>query len=584
MKTANSTLSILGLLLLSVTIMTGCQGCDEDLIEVRSRMTLDPLEVELNPVPVAADTLILFEVGNPSSISINMKNVSLSADSDPAFEIMAQPESVSPRGKETIQVKVRPMLPTTIEATLIVESNADQDPILEAHIKVTSLDMGLPDIEVDPESVVFAEVATLDVARAQVTITNVGARDLLLDGMNITWSRINTPPPPTSSQNDGGLSGETTDDAGNAIEPTTQDGGQTTSTATSGADAGASTPDTTEDNGSETALADAGMVANGDETPPFRLLTSVPSAWPLPAGQSLTVDLAFSPEHAASYLGELNIHSNDPDEAIVTVPLSGQGYACPVAVAQFLDPEDIDGLEPLDTIRLDGTDSYAQTAGGTISEYEWRLTQRPVGSTAIPIPTSARAQISCDLAGDYEVALSVNDDRGLRSCFDDFLRFSCIPTEELHIQLVWDHPYADMDLHLLREAGDVFDHDSDTYFSNREPEWYPETPAANPILDLDDNQGYGPENINVEAPQPGSRHTIYVHYWDAQTDGDAFSIATIRIYAYGQIVTEHQLAFESDEMLWQAAEIIWPDATDAGLDPTPIVNVFATTIDYPRPF
>ena len=85
-------------------------------------------------LPISATTAC----PNPSSISINMKNISLSDDSDPAFEIMAQPESVSPRSTETIQVKVRPMLPTTIEATLIVESNADQDPLLEARIKVTS--------------------------------------------------------------------------------------------------------------------------------------------------------------------------------------------------------------------------------------------------------------------------------------------------------------------------------------------------------------------------------------------------------------------------------------------------------------
>jgi len=584
MKTSRTKKGFLALALFLMAAIIGCDGCDEDLVEVQSRMTLDPLEVELNPVPVAADTLILFEVGNPSSVSINIEEVSFSEDSDPAFEIIAQPASVSPRDNETIQVKVRPMFPTTVEATLTVKSNADTDAELQANIKVTSLDMGLPDIEVDPTSVVFAEVASFDVARAQVTVTNVGARDLLFDDLSITWSQISLPPPsvaegdagpPTNLNGDGGMLNAVTD------------GGTTSSATPTSTDAGAvSSSNLNENNGnnSSSTSADGGTTAVSQETPPFRLLTSVPNAWPLPPGQSLTLDLAFSPEMAAAYTGELHIRTNDPDESLVSVQLSGQGFACPVAVAKFLDEEDVGGLEPLDTIRLDGTDSYAQTAGGSISEYEWRLTQRPVGSTAIPVPTSARAQITCDLAGDYEVALSVNDNRGLRSCFDDLIRFSCIPTEELHIQLVWDHPYADMDLHLLKEAGQVFDHESDVYFSNREPEWYPETPEANPILDLDDNQGYGPENINIEMPLPGSKYTIYVHYWDAQTDGDAFAIATVRIYAYGQIVTEHQLAFESDETLWQAAEIIWPAEVDAGIDPVPTVNVFNSTLEYPRPF
>ena len=149
---------LIGAAMLGLFGLGGCQGCDEELSQVRSKMTLNPQEVELNPVPVAADTLILFEVGNPSSISFNIKDIRLSDDSDPAFVIVDQPESVSPQSTETIQVKVRPMFPTTIEATLIVESDADVTPELEAKISATSADMGLPDIEVDPLEVVCLSV------------------------------------------------------------------------------------------------------------------------------------------------------------------------------------------------------------------------------------------------------------------------------------------------------------------------------------------------------------------------------------------------------------------------------------------
>ncbi len=564
---------LIGAAMLGLFGLGGCQGCDEELSQVRSKMTLNPQEVELNPVPVAADTLIVFEVGNPSSISFNIRDIRLSDDSDPAFVIVDQPESVSPQSTETIQVKVRPMFPTTIEATLIVESDADVTPELEAKISATSADMGLPDIEVDPLEVVFAEVARIDVARAEVIITNVGVRDLLLDDFQLTWAQVNEPPPPVEVATDGGLPA-TDSDGGNTTPPSDSPSQPDGGSATGGGSAGASA----ENSGNDM---DGGTSAGAS---PFHLITSVPPSWPLPPGQSLTLELAFSPEVAAAYSGELKIFSNDPDEPVVVVNLSGQGYTCPVAIAKFLDEDEIDGLEPLDNIRVDGTDSYAQTAGGSISEYEWRLLQRPVGSTAIMEPTSARAQIQCDLAGEYEVSLSVYDDRGLRSCEDDTLRFSCVPTEELHVQLVWDHPYADFDLHLLKESGEVFDHESDTYFSNREPDWYPENPGANPILDLDDNQGYGPENINVETPLPGARYSIYVHYWDAQTDGDAFAIATIRVFAYGQMVGEHQLAFEADETMWQAAEIVWAESSDAGTQPLPVINLFTNTIPYPRPF
>ena len=52
---------LIGAAMLGLFGLGGCQGCDEELSQVRSKMTLNPQEVELNPVPVAADTLILFE-------------------------------------------------------------------------------------------------------------------------------------------------------------------------------------------------------------------------------------------------------------------------------------------------------------------------------------------------------------------------------------------------------------------------------------------------------------------------------------------------------------------------------------------
>ena len=270
MKTSFFRQGFLGFTLLCVASVMGCEGCDEDLVEVQSRMTLDPLEVELNPVPVAADTLILFEVGNPSSVAINIEEITLSADSDPAFEIVARPDAVSPRSTETIQVKVRPMFPTTIGAKLQVKSNADTDPELEAQIKVTSLDMGLPDIEVDPTSVVFAEVASFDVARAQVTVTNVGARDLLLDSIDITWSQSSIPPP-TVETGDAGPTNNIGLDGGGTTS--TGDAGASVATSSSGsvgADGGSATESGT--TGAQNNNTDAGTAVVGiQENPPFRL-------------------------------------------------------------------------------------------------------------------------------------------------------------------------------------------------------------------------------------------------------------------------------------------------------------------------
>lgn len=172
------------------------------------------------------------------------------------------------------------------------------------------------------------------------------------------------------------------------------------------------------------------------------------------------------------------------------------------------------------------------------------------------------------------------DDTGVRSCNDAVVRLDAIPTDEFHAQLVWDHPDADFDLHVLREGGTEFTTIGDTYFSNRTPNWFPDTPESNPRLDVDDDEGFGPENTNIERPKPGSRWQILVHYWNKQTDGDPFAIATLRLYAKGQNVAEVQQPFEDDEILWRALEVTWPEDPDA----LPTVTQLGVLEGYPRPF
>lgn len=160
------------------------------------------------------------------------------------------------------------------------------------------------------------------------------------------------------------------------------------------------------------------------------------------------------------------------------------------------------------------------------------------------------------------------------------VRFTAKPTEDLHVQLVWDHPAADLDLHFLREGGEAFTHEGDTYFSNKHPEWFPDNPESNPSLDADDDEGYGPENVNIEHPLPGSKWTVLVHYWNKQTDGDPFTIATLRIYAFGQQVLDISQSFEEDETLWSAVEIEWSTVEDE----PPALTQLGQLEAFPRPF
>lgn len=336
---------------------------------------------------------------------------------------------------------------------------------------------------------------------------------------------------------------------------------------------------------SDLLLDEVSFVPSQEGDSSIRIQGGIPPGFVVAPRESVSVSLAFAPLDTNLHEGTLSIRSNDPDEPEVSVCVKGAGSSCPTAVAELL--EDATAIEPLDTLRLFGGDSYTETEGAEIAEYRWRLALRPPGSTAtLSALTEAQTQITVDIAGVYEVCLEVKDSFGIRSCNDACTRLEVIPTDALHVQLVWDHPRADLDLHLLREGGSAFTHEGDCYFSNRTPTWF-DPVEANPTLDADDSEGYGPENINVESPQPGSRWQVLVHYWNSQTDGDPFTVATLRLYAYGQLVGEYSHAFEEDEVLWQAVELTWSSViptTEAPIYEPPVVETLGTTEPLPRPF
>jgi hypothetical protein len=257
----------------------------------------------------------------------------------------------------------------------------------------------------------------------------------------------------------------------------------------------------------------------------------------------------------------------------------------------MVDPEE--SYEPFELVRLDSNDSLPVPGGpGLAPEREWILRTRPVGSSAVLSSESASfTELPVDLAGDYEISLNVFDNDGVRSCEPAIVTIPVIPTEDLVVQLVWDHPRADLDLHTVQEGGDVFVHATDCYFSNREP---PETcvgacsswstnPDENPVLDHDDPDGFGPENMHIVHPAPGSRWNLQVHYWNShlgENVQDATTSATLRVFAFGQQITELQFTFESDQVLWDAAEIVWPDVEN---DPVSL-NQIGTSSPFARPF
>lgn len=492
-----------------LTLPAACD-CGTEVIELDSVMDVKPTGLDFGISPISADTVKYVTISNPSGLDLKYQ-ASFSEASDPAYSLLEHPGIVVAGESVDLQVVFRPRLTAEVTALLVLTSDSKQDPRAEVAIIGRGVDLGLPELVVEPNPIAFGDVGRDDVRRQDVLLRNLGVRDLVIDDVTL------------EEQGDAGA---------------------------------------------------------------FRLVTTAPQGFVVRPNEELSLKVAFSPPELGAFQAELLIQSNDPDGEL-KVPISGQGHDVPVAVITTLD--ETDELEPLDTVRILGSDSYSPTPNVTIDQYEWRLAVRPLGSTAVLhnddddaaeiVSTDPRVDLVLDLAGRYEVTLYVVDSRGVRSAQADVLRMRAIPDEQLHIQLVWDHPTADLDLHYVTGRSGLFDHSTDCYFSNRFPSWYVDNPDFNPRLDVDDQGGFGPENVNVVEPPAGIK-TIYVHYWNSRTNGNPATTALVRLYVRGQIAAEVNHTFSEDERMWSVLEMDWPEEIDEQVLLTPLGSVE----EYRRPF
>lgn len=326
-----------------------------------------------------------------------------------------------------------------------------------------------------------------------------------------------------------------------------------------------------------------------EEGAPLFTLPPMAEGQPLPSQQ---LQIGFSPTELRAYGGRLLVHSNAG--APFPVDLFGRGVdnACPipeVTTAQY-------DVRPLDIITLDGTPS--NDPGGQVKRWEWTVVARPDGSVSQPVERFAdfqrpadggdeddtetpTAQFFVDLAGQYVIELRVYDNLGQVSC-DPFavkqITIDAVPDKDLHVQLVWSTPAdpdetdsigTDVDLHVLHEnAGGVwYADDWDVYFAQVNPEWGAPGPEDNPTLDIDDTNGAGPENVNLNRPEAGVSYEIGALYYrsestfglaDAPRHVEHPSYVTVRIFAKGELLAEFvDRELTRVNQLWHIATVRW---------------------------
>lgn len=312
-----------------------------------------------------------------------------------------------------------------------------------------------------------------------------------------------------------------------------------------------------------------------------------------------------APAEESAHETVLVIENNDSDEGVIEIPITAQALNAPIAVATlraftadnpsapYTDPEEI---EPLYRVYLDGRQSYDPSVPApdntNLPYYHWEVVNAPQEFAEVEYQWEGQNQFLSSfwvpIAGEYTVKLTVQNEHGIQSGDTEsaFVTFTAVPGSAIHIQLVWDHPTNDQDLHLVWGAnGDAYENvchkQYDCYFANckattfgQRVHWFQEAEAGagpNPRLDRDDTNGLGPENINIDEPSPGN-YRVYAHYWGGGYNGAPATVNTVRIYLNGLLRFDQHRTLTAVSQIWGIGTINWvDDDTDLG---TGSVEVF----------
>jgi hypothetical protein len=206
----------------------------------------------------------------------------------------------------------------------------------------------------------------------------------------------------------------------------------------------------------------------------------------------------------------------------------------------------------------DTTVFASATDNGMIVRWNWELVVAPPGSAARPMFTNDPKQLfRPDIAGVYTFLVSAFDDEGLAARCNLIVRAAA--DEGLRIEMSWNNDGTDMDLHLLSPKGTHWldiDTNQDCHYQNckdTDLDWGdPTRTEDNPHLDIDDTDGFGPENINIDRPAPGV-YRVGVHAYG----GDGVQVM-VRLYCGGSRL-EPRATFGpvglQTEQFWRVADV-----------------------------
>ncbi len=302
---------------------------------------------------------------------------------------------------------------------------------------------------------------------------------------------------------------------------------------------------------------------------------------------------------ATPVLAEVKLGDNQGETKIVTLSCQPFQLAKPEACFEIL----ADGA-PLtkDTPVIPLTkltfkcDCSKAPGTGQLAAYNWTVEQpKGFNGVMLPSPKACPVGFTPNVAGDYNFCLKVKDSAGNDSA-PYCVELPVVPDNKIHIELTWtqagdkdpkDDKGSDLDLHLAHPlAPQVLnsfplpntpqkDHDGDgapdPWFSQCLDCFWLNCPAGtlkwpsdgsfkdDPQVDIDDKDGWGPENISIEYPQENDGYWVGVYLWD--DGGMGVSVPKVTVYRDKKKLIEVKGPPMSNEDMWCVGRIKWDAAS-----------------------
>jgi hypothetical protein len=212
---------------------------------------------------------------------------------------------------------------------------------------------------------------------------------------------------------------------------------------------------------------------------------------------------------------------------------------------------------------------------------EWSLVDAPASSARpAPMPASdPTTGFRPDVAGDYRLRFVARDAAGAEGRCE--VTVHAVPTEALRVEMFWNPPdrscdrpgapvpcdSSDVDLHLLRASRGNWVSPNDCYYANCTGsrgglEWDAPGIQDNPRLDIDDTEGFGPENINIDRTGSAS-YRIGVHYFnggsppggDAQVHVVVYCSSATPVARFGPVALRDRGSVDDNDF-WLVADVV----------------------------